>query len=161
MGLGGGISSSNSSTNYSAITRTQNNILKDRESKFQSTFFPEFMTALNETKDDTLKSTAFSQAAAGINKAAAGGEKQLNQNLAQRGLAGMASGVEGSLVALQQNNKTNALADAYYKVNQDNTARRDSLLQMSLTGMSPTPTRDLGMTSKSSSTGVNGQIKFW
>lgn len=133
-------SRSSSSTHESALSQEQLAILQRREQQYNDYFFPELISALESTDINSPVGAAnMAQQGNAINKSFGASENMINQNLAQQGLSGDASGVQAALKASNARTRSSALADAYYNSLLSGQNQKANLLQLGL-GMSPTPT---------------------
>lgn len=132
-------SSSQASTYESPLSKEQLAILKNRESQYQKYFFPEIVDSLADTNDTTITTPMMAQQASQINSQYKASNKALDQNMAQRGLSGTASGVGAQLAATQERAKTSSLASSYYNTLLSNQEQKMNLLKLGA-GVSPTPT---------------------
>ena len=160
--MGAGTSGSNSnSTSYSssntsesALSQKQLSILNTREKQYQSTFFPEIVSGIQENSVGSETFNAGMQQRAGeINSAFNASDKKTNQNLAQQGLLGQSSGVQAAVTAAGNRARSSALAQSYY--DQLTSANQNKYNFLTLgTSMSPTTTTsaDYHSTTKSIST---------
>ena len=144
-------SNSHSSQSEGALTKAQTKILENRENIFNTYFLPEYQKALASTSSDSAESKAqMAQTASQINQSAASTMKQTNQNLAQQGLLGSPSGVQAALVAKNNRAKASNLANAYYSSLQDNSSKKNQLLQIGA-GLMPSTTTNTTITGTSES----------
>ena len=135
-------SSSTSRTYASELSTEQLKILQERNAQYTSYFFPELQKAISATNSDSAETAAtMANQASQINTAYNSGMQNLNQNLAQQGIAGDASGVQAALNQAQQRGRSSALAQAYYKTLSDNTDKKTALLGIAST-MMPKATTD-------------------
>lgn len=122
-------SSSNSRTFASELSNEQLKILQERNAQYNNLFYPELQKSINATNSDSKETAATMASQAGqINSAFSSGAQNTNQNLAQQGLLGDASGVQA---ALQQNNersRSSALAKAYNDTLSENANKKAVLL---------------------------------
>jgi hypothetical protein len=120
------------------LSRTQADILQNREQLFQRFVWPELRGELQASGAQGGQASPFQrQAAMGVNAGFQNAERQVSRSLAQRGLTG--SGVEAGALSGMQNARTMALSDAMLKAQ---LAQRDDRLKlMQMAGaMSPQPT---------------------
>lgn len=164
MGAGKSGSSSNSysssNTSESALSKKQLSILNTRESQYQSTFFPEIVSGIQENSVGSETFNAGMQQRAGqVNSAFNASDRKTTQNLAQQGLLGQSSGVQAAISASSNRARSSALAQSYY--DQLTSANQNKYNFLTLgTAMSPTATTsaDYHSTTKSTS---NSDASSW
>lgn len=137
MGAGYSSGGTTSSTSESKLSKQQAEILKTHEAQYQQYFFPELLSGIKDASGGVNESSMMQGQARAINQQAGGAKQQFAQAMAQRGLSG--TGVEAQGLSSIGNARGQALADAYYNVQQANQDQKMRYIQLGL-GMSPTPT---------------------
>ncbi len=135
----GSRSSDRSSTRETTLSKQQASILKQREAQYQSVFFPELVSQLEQTKSDELgRNPRVAQATGDVGKAYQASQKQFQTAAAQRGLKG--SGFEVLGLAALEGARSSKLADVMAAARAENKQTQLGLLQMG-GSLSPTPTQ--------------------
>lgn len=154
----GGVDVSKSSgqqwSTESALARTQNEILKDREQLFKNWYLPEFKSTMNEFSPNSVQgNAAMNLTAKGINASFDTAQKQTMQSLSQRNMLDSGAGI--ALSAANNRARASALADAYANQMANSTTNKAQMLNSMSTLMPSTstaaPTLSFG---KQSSTSV-------
>jgi hypothetical protein len=146
---------SSSKTSESALSKTQNRILNERNQLFNDEFWPELMGSIESMNPNIEAGKAEMQLQAdAINKSFGATDRQINQNIAQQGLSGSPSGVQAAMKAASERARSSALAQAYYNSLANADAKKANLLQIGAS-MMPQPTTAAPLHQTSFSFGQN------
>ena len=156
-GVGASTQESKSSTQESALSLAQTEILRSRQAEFENWFLPELKSAIAGTETNSDQSRAkLALMGDNINASFDAAQRQTNQTLAQQGLLGGNGGVAAALMAKNNRARSSALAQAYYNTLADNESQKTNLLQIGASLMpSTTTSAQYHQTQKSSTTQWN------
>jgi len=149
-GISGGGGSGSTSLRDTGISKKQLEILNSRESDYQSFFSPILKNQITKASGNVTDTNYMRSATQNINQQSAQSGNAFKQQMAQRGLSG--SGVEAQGLASINNNRNQALGNAYYQASAKQDDQLMRYLQLGL-NMSPAPTQAVPMGQRNSSTG--------
>ena len=147
--------SSQSGTSESRLSTQQADILESREKLFNSYYFPELQSAIEETKQGSAANRANMELASNaVNTAFDASRKATQQSIAQQGLAGSRTGVEAALTAANNRARSSALAQAYFNQLSQSQNNKTALLQ-TMGSLMPSPTNSAEYYSSATSQGTS------
>ena len=136
-----------STTRQSSLTDFQEQVVKSRENIYQTYFMPMFKNLYGEMAPDSSAGAAQMAKTAGeINRSYDSAQRQTQQQLAQRNLAGTGAGM--ALEAANNRARSGALSQAYTERMASSTSDRGNALSM-LAGTMNQPTTATPMVSDS------------